>query len=454
MKWIKWLYPGLNLKRWLFLFGLGTVLSCVGVTLIFNYQFVGLIEALVFNFISYVGGEFYQSTITALGLFNVVVGIFFMCYGGARVVKTVIRSVMPGEKESLRELIFTQQKLDKGPSVVVIGGGTGLSVLLRGIKLITNNCTAVVTTADDGGSSGRLRKEMGIIPPGDMRNCLVALADTEPVMERAMQYRFHDSEFLSGHSLGNLFIAAMAEAEGSMEAGLAATSQILNVRGKVIPSTLSDIRLKAEMTDGTLIEGESEIPKAHKRIRRVGIEPSNVQATSSAVDAIMKADVLILGPGSLYTSVIPNLMVEGIREAVLRSDAVKIYVCNVMTQPGETDGYGAFEHVQALITHAGAQFLDYVIVNDQNVTETQLAQYQLKGSIPVTPDIKKIERLGIKVVPKSLISNKDLVRHNPQKLAQAVISLIYRLRLFGKGFRFFDYFFMRQSMRKLKNKSV
>lgn len=149
MKWIKWLYPGLNLKRWLFLFGLGTVLSCVGVTLIFNYQFVGLIEALVFNFISYVGGEFYQSTITALGLFNVVVGIFFMCYGGARVVKTVIRSVMPGEKESLRELIFTQQKLDKGPSVVVIGGGTGLSVLLRGIKLITNNCTAVVTTADD-----------------------------------------------------------------------------------------------------------------------------------------------------------------------------------------------------------------------------------------------------------------------------------------------------------------
>ena len=164
MKWIKWLYPGLNLKRWLFLFGLGTVLSCVGVTLIFNYQFVGLIEALVFNFISYVGGEFYQSTITALGLFNVVVGIFFMCYGGARVVKTVIRSVMPGEKESLRELIFTQQKLDKGPSVVVIGGGTGLSVLLRGIKLITNNCTAVVTTADDGGSSGRLRKEMGIVP--------------------------------------------------------------------------------------------------------------------------------------------------------------------------------------------------------------------------------------------------------------------------------------------------
>ena len=255
MKWIKWLYPGLNLKRWLFLFGLGTVLACVGVTLIFNYQFVGLIEALVFKFISYVGGEYYQSTITALGLVNVIIGIIFMCYGSARVIKTIINSVMPGEKESLRELIFTQQKLDKGPSVVVIGGGTGLSVLLRGIKLITNNCTAVVTTADDGGSSGRLRKEMGIIPPGDMRNCLVALADTEPVMERAMQYRFHDSQSLTGHSLGNLFIAAMSDMEGSVEDGLAAISQILKVHGRVWPNTSENIQLKALMDDGSTVVG-------------------------------------------------------------------------------------------------------------------------------------------------------------------------------------------------------
>ena len=181
MKWIKWLYPGLNLKRWLFLFAFGAVLACVGVTLIFNYQFVGLLEALVLKFINSVGGEYYQSTITGLGAFGVVLGILCMLLGATHVVKTIINAVMPGEKESLRELIFTQQKLDKGPSVVVIGGGTGLSVLLRGIKLITNNCTAVVTTADDGGSSGRLRKELGILPPGDMRNCLVALSDTEPL---------------------------------------------------------------------------------------------------------------------------------------------------------------------------------------------------------------------------------------------------------------------------------
>lgn len=451
MKWIKWLYPGLNLKRWLFLFGLGTVLSCVGVTLIFNYQFVGLIEALVFNFISYVGGEFYQSTITALGLFNVVVGIFFMCYGGARVVKTVIRSVMPGEKESLRELIFTQQKLDKGPSVVVIGGGTGLSVLLRGIKLITNNCTAVVTTADDGGSSGRLRKEMGIIPPGDMRNCLVALADTEPVMERAMQYRFHDSEFLSGHSLGNLFIAAMSDLEGNMEDGLAAISEILKVHGRVWPSTSENIQLKAQMDDGSVVIGESAITASPHKIVRLMTEPENPKASQRAVDAILHADAIILGPGSLYTSVLASLIVPGIRDAVVKSKAVKIYVCNVMTQPGETDGYGAYEHVETLVNHMGAQALDYVVVNVQKAKPEQIAKYKEEGAEPVSPDIDKIEKLRIEAVPAKLLNDSDLVRHNPQKLAKCIIALIYRLRLFGRGVRFFDYFFARQTMQELRS---
>lgn len=384
----------------------GRFMLCAWAGIIFNYQFMGYVEELMFRMAYLTTGK-YSNTVSMLGGFLFLcIGGFVMIYATRRVIRSVVEAVLPDNNSSLMEKIFTQRKLGRGPAITVIGGGTGLSTLLRGMKYITSNCNAVVTVADDGGSSGRLRKEMGIIPPGDLRNCLVALADREPLMERIMQFRFNDGSPLAGHNFGNLFIAAMAEAEGSMEAGLAATSQILNVRGKVIPSTLSDIRLKAEMTDGTLIEGESEIPKAHKRIRRVGIEPSNVQATSSAVDAIMKADVLILGPGSLYTSVIPNLMVEGIREAVLRSDAVKIYVCNVMTQPGETDGYGAFEHVQALITHAGAQFLDYVIVNDQNVTETQLAQYQLKGSIPVTPDIKRLNASALRLCPRALSATR------------------------------------------------
>ncbi len=203
-----------------------------------------------------------------------------------------------------------QRKLTRGPSITVVGGGTGLSTLLRGMKYITNNCTAVVTSADDGGSSGRLRKEMGIIPPGDLRNCLIALADREPMMERLMQYRFQGDSPLAGHCFGNLFIAAMAQAEGGMEAGLNATSQILKVRGRVVPSTLSNIQLRAEMSDGSIVDGESEIPKAHKRIRKMMMCPTEAPATNAAVEAILHADVLIFGPGSLYTSVIPNLLVQ------------------------------------------------------------------------------------------------------------------------------------------------
>ncbi|MBQ5624431.1 MAG: uridine diphosphate-N-acetylglucosamine-binding protein YvcK, partial [Phascolarctobacterium sp.] len=304
----------------------------------------------------------------------------------------------------------------------------------------------MVTSADDGGSSGRLRKELGIIPPGDLRNCLTALADREPLMERLMQYRFKGDSPLAGHCFGNLFIAAMAEAEGGMEEGLNATSQILKVRGRVIPSTLENIQLQAEMSDGTIVSGESKIPEARKRIRKMLMKPADAPASKGAVEAILKSDVLIFGPGSLYTSVIPNLLVEEIREAILQSDAVKIYVCNVMTQPGETDGYGAFEHVRALVDHMGKQFLDYVIVNDQKITTEQLKQYYAEGSMPVTPDVEKIRKLGITVVPASLISKDDLVRHEPRKLARALIMLIYRLRLFGKGVQFFDYIFMRHGL--------
>lgn len=452
MGWISWLCPGINLKRWLLLFAGGVLCCAIGLALFFNYQFMGFVEEMLFR-MSYLTTGKYSNTVSMLtGFISLCAGLFIMYYATRKIIRSVVEAVMPDNNASLMEIIFTQRKLTRGPAITVVGGGTGLSTLLRGMKYITNNCTAVVTVGDDGGSSGRLRKEMGILPPGDLRNCLVALADREPLMERIMQYRFKGDSPLAGHSFGNLFIAAMAEAEGGMEAGLAATSQILNVRGKVVPSTLRDIRLKAEMTDGSIINGESEIPKAHKRIRTMAMEPADAPATASAVQAILNADILIFGPGSLYTSVIPNLLVTGIRDAVIKSEAVKIYICNVMTQPGETDGYGAFEHVQALIQQAGTQFLDYVIVNDQRVTAVQLAQYNEKGSMPVTPDIKKIERLGIQVIPTRLISNKDLVRHNPQKLAQVIISLVYRLRLFGKGIQFFDYFFMRQSMRELKKK--
>ena len=446
MRWITWLYPGINVKRWLFLFTIGVLLCAFGLAFLFNFQIMGALEELVFQLTYATTGKYSNVLVVLVGGLFVLFGLGFMIYGTRKTIKSVVTAVMPEQSGSLMEKVFVQRKLTHGPAITVVGGGTGLSTLLRGMKYITNNCTAVVTSADDGGSSGRLRKELGIIPPGDLRNCLTALADREPLMERLMQYRFKGDSPLAGHCFGNLFIAAMAEAEGGMEEGLNATSQILKVRGRVIPSTLEDIQLQAEMSDGTIVSGESKIPEARKRIKKMLMKPANASASKGAVDAILKSDVLIFGPGSLYTSVIPNLLVEEIREAILKSDAVKIYVCNVMTQPGETDGYGAFEHVRALIDHMGHQFLDYVIVNDQKITTEQLKQYYAEGSMPVTPDIEKIRKLGITVVPASLISKDDLVRHEPRKLARALIMLIYRLRLFGKGVQFFDYIFMRHGL--------
>ncbi|MBR5487393.1 MAG: YvcK family protein, partial [Phascolarctobacterium sp.] len=430
----------------LFLFTIGVLLCAFGLAFLFNFQIMGALEELVFQLTYATTGKYSNVLVVLVGGLFVLFGLGFMIYGTRKTIKSVVTAVMPEQSGSLMEKVFVQRKLTHGPAITVVGGGTGLSTLLRGMKYITNNCTAVVTSADDGGSSGRLRKELGIIPPGDLRNCLTALADREPLMERLMQYRFKGDSPLAGHCFGNLFIAAMAEAEGGMEEGLNATSQILKVRGRVIPSTLEDIQLQAEMSDGTIVSGESKIPEARKRIKKMLMKPANASASKGAVDAILKSDVLIFGPGSLYTSVIPNLLVEEIREAILKSDAVKIYVCNVMTQPGETDGYGAFEHVRALIDHMGHQFLDYVIVNDQKITTEQLKQYYAEGSMPVTPDVEKIRKLGITVVPASLISKDDLVRHEPRKLARALIMLIYRLRLFGKGVQFFDYIFMRHGL--------
>ncbi len=449
MGWISWLCPGINLKRWLLLFAAGVLLCALGLALFFNYQLMGKAEEMLFKMTYLTTGSYSNVLIMAMGAAFLFAGFAVMVYGTRRLISSVVSVVVPDKNGSLMETIFMQRKLTRGPSITVIGGGTGLSTLLRGMKYITNNCTAVVTSADDGGSSGRLRKELGIIPPGDLRNCLTALADREPLMERLMQYRFQGDSPLAGHCFGNLFIAAMAQAEGGMEAGLNATSQILKVRGRVIPSTLADIQLQAQMTDGSLVTGESEIPKVGKRIKKMLMLPENAAAANGAIDAILQADVLIFGPGSLYTSVIPNILVQGIRDAVLRSKAVKIYICNVMTQPGETDNYGAYEHVKALINHVGEQFLDYVIVNDQDITKEQLYQYNAEGSMPITPDIEKIRALGITVIPARLISKDDLVRHDPRKLARVLIALIYRLRLFGKGIQFFDYFFMRQGMRKL-----
>jgi uncharacterized cofD-like protein len=313
--------------------------------------------------------------------------------------------------------------------IAVIGGGTGLSVLLRGIKNLTSNITAIVTAADDGGSSGRLRADFGIIPPGDLRNCLVALAETEPIMEELFQYRFGGSGDLAGHSVGNLLIAALIEIFGDAELALNQTSKVLAVRGYVFPSTKEKVTLMAKMTDGTFVEGESKISSANKTIERVFITPPDVPAVKSAVEAILNANICVLGPGSLYTSILPNLLVDGITDALRKTSAYKIYICNVMTQPGETDSYTASSHIKAIVDHVGKGLIDYVLANVTEIAPELQDVYAKEGACPVLTDIPAMENLGVKVVRADLISETNLVRHDPAKLSKAIISLIHDLQL-------------------------
>lgn len=306
---------------------------------------------------------------------------------------------------------------------VCVGGGTGLPNLLRGLKKYTDDITAIVTMADDGGSSGVIRKEMNLPPPGDLRNCLLALADTEPLMESLFQHRF-SSGSLKGHSFGNLFLAAMTEVVGDFELAIKESSKVLAVRGRVLPSTLEDVVLEAEFTDGSIICGESKIPKADLVIKKIRLKPSNAKPLDEAIEAIEEADVIILGPGSLYTSIIPNLLIKDISNSIAKSKAKKIYVVNVMTQPGETTGFAASDHVKAIIEHSNSNVIQYVIVNSEKVPKELQEKYFAEGACQVECDREKITGMGYKVVEGAVISHTDVVRHSPDKLARIIMDLI------------------------------
>ncbi|CEH32211.1 hypothetical protein AM501_30385 [Aneurinibacillus migulanus] len=310
------------------------------------------------------------------------------------------------------------------PRVVVIGGGTGLSVLLRGLKKQPIDITAIVTVADDGGSSGRLRSELRMPPPGDVRNVLIALADTEPLLESLLQHRFVNGNGLAGHSIGNLLIAALTEiSDGDFVTAIEQLSKVLAVRGRVLPAANHSIVLHAEMQDGTIVSGESIIPKAGKRIKRVFID-KGVEPLAEAIEALTEADAILIGPGSLYTSVLPNLLVPGIVQAIRESRAVKAYICNVMTQPGETDGYTAEDHIQAIHDHVGNSLFQYIIVNSGEISEEVRALYAQKGSEPVTYSIEKLSAKGYHIIADNLLVYDEFLRHNASKLSQIIINVI------------------------------
>jgi len=419
----KWLYPGMGVKRWLLLLAAGVLLVSAGFILIVDVDPLGAVGRGIARWIGETARLFPQAPGTAVGLMVLAAGIVLIVVGLRQMLRSLLAVVLPDTVDSLASLVYRRQALRRGPRIVAVGGGTGLSTLLRGVKGLTSNITAIVTVADDGGSSGRLREEMGVPPPGDLRNTLVALADTEPLMERLFQYRFQAGEGLKGHSFGNLFIAAMTEITGDFEQAVRASSKVLAVRGQVLPATVQPVALAAEYEDGSRLVGESRLPQKGKRIRRVSLEPADVRPVPEAIRAILEADVIILGPGSLYTSILPNLLVPGIADAIRRSRAMRVYVCNVMTQPGETDGYRASDHVQALLDHAGPGIIDYVVLNGGRVPPGLAEKYRREGQFPVAADLPALQALGVVPVTRALISHADMARHEPERLAAAVRDL-------------------------------
>jgi uncharacterized cofD-like protein len=403
----KWLYPGIGIKRWIGLSAFGVILLVLGTADLRNQEFwpIQILDSII--------------------IFS---GIIILILGIKRMMRSFIAIFVPssrGDTTELVDILYQKKHLSRGPRIVTIGGGTGLSVLLTGLKEFTSNITAIVTVADSGGSSGRLRQEFDILPPGDIRNCLVALADAPALMRDLFQFRFETSSDLSGHSFGNLFITVMTRLTGDFEKAIKETSKVLALRGRVIPSTLNSVMLVAEHQDGTTTVGEDQIPKKLRPIGRVSLEPGLSQATPDAVKAIQEAQIIILGPGSLYTSIIPNLLIKEITEAVVASGAIKIYVCNVMTQPGETDHYSAFEHIQALISHSHPRVIDYCILNAGEAPQGILMRYTQQNSCVVVNDRKKIENLGYRVIEDDFGTiEEEVIRHDPLKLAKIILGLL------------------------------
>lgn len=358
--------------------------------------------------------------------------------------------------KNIEDLVDEKRVHVGGPKIVVIGGGTGLSTMLRGLKLYTNNITAIVTVGDDGGGSGKLRADLGMLPPGDIRNCILALADTEPIMEDLLQYRFTEGT-LKGQSFGNLFLAAMDGISDNFEAAVQKMSSVLAVTGKVLPVTLDDMKLIAELENGNIVEGESIIPdeviKQKSKIKNLKIEPEKAKPLLDALMAISEADAIVMGPGSLYTSIIPNLLVEDIAECINKSDAIKIYISNVMTQPGETDDFTVSDHIKTLMKYSGKNSVEYVIANNGTIPKDIEERYLREGSKLVELDYDNIKDLGVKVVETDLVKiTKGYVKHDSEYLAQVLMTTVLDKKLLYDKKKIMEYMYVSKKIKNNKEK--
>jgi uncharacterized cofD-like protein len=414
--WFKWLQPGLLVKRWLFLSFLGGILVVFGMAISAKLTPVLVISRFISTIIDFLVGLM-PNHISGPLMF--ISGLVLLWIGQKRVLGSITQVLMPDGDQELVDRLISHRKLNRGAKIVAIGGGTGLSNLLRGLKRYSYNITAIVTVADDGGSSGRLRREHGVLPPGDIRNCLAALADEEKLVTELFQYRFEVGEGLSGHSFGNLFLTAMSEITGDLEKAITASSNVLAVRGRVLPATLADVVLWAKLSNGQYVEGESNISAAHGIIEQIGCNPPNPRAVPQAVIDINEADCITIGPGSLYTSIIPNLLVPEIMRAIANRQAPCIYICNIMSQIGETEGYTVADHVRALDRIAGTRLFDAILVQKNSPSPRSLSYYQSQGSHFTELDREQLVALNCPILLADVMKEtpEGKIRHDSDKLA-------------------------------------
>jgi len=409
----RWLYPGMHLKRWLLVLFFGITVLGLGAAILIVDWYRRLPDD---SFIFVLTGAGLDRPIRAVLV--AVIGILLTSIGVWGLMRSIV-SPFVTRGDSVLEVLYTKRYLARGPRIVAIGGGTGLSTLLRGLKGYSANITAIVTMADDGGSSGRLRQQLGIAPPGDIRNCIAALADAEPLMTQLMQYRFPPGSGLDDHAFGNLFIAAMTAVTGDFDEAVRESNRVLAVRGQVLPATSVPLTLEATLESGRHLQGQASISSANEPIAIVSIQPPDVRANPEAIERILEADLVVVGPGSLYSSVLPNLLISDIRDAVGAANGIRAYVCNVATQPGETGFYSAAQHLEALIEHVGDGLFDYVLLNDNHDArrpEGWLGQ-------PVQVDVRRLESFEVTIVEEDLVDVNNAHHHDPAKLAAALMRI-------------------------------
>lgn len=415
----RWLAPGLGIKRWFSFVLLGITFLGVGLAAFLSDLYrLEFVDQSLLTLLNYFALQFLPIWLRVL-IFGGV-GIGLVVYGIYRLNRSLLRPfIRPGH--AVVDELANYRRRERGPRIVTIGGGHGLATLLRGLKTYTQNLTAIVTVADDGGSSGRLRESYGILPPGDIRNCLAALSNDEQMLTQLFRYRFSGAGGLDGHSFGNLFITALADLTGSFEEAIAESGRVLSVSGRVLPSTLHDVKLVADvqlpnMPNQVRVQGESSIPKAAGRVRRLWLEPNDAPAFPPALNAILNADMIVVGPGSLYTSLLPNLLVQDLLGAMRASRALKIYVCNIATQTGETDVYSCYDHIRALEEHVGDRLFDIVLCNDNYEGELSENDQWVRADEETLADKR--------VHCADLTDSSYPWRHDSAKLARKLIEIL------------------------------